>query len=297
MIKKAAEYIRIPKKLFYGVLIVAVVGGVLWSIKPSYIPVDLGSVQTGEFKQVIIDEGVTYFKERHMISAPADGITPKLSLEAGDPVKKGQVLIEFFWDTNFKVKSPVDGYVLRVFEKDKRHITRGTPILEVGDPESLEIQSMLLSEEVIRVKEGQKALITNWGKDEPLEAEVSRIEPAAKEEVSALGVKEKRVKVHMDITSPKEKWKGLGDGFRVEVSVVTDEVPEARLLPVGALFSNDGEPAVYVFKNNKLHLTPVKIGAQNRDFAQLETDLPEGTQVVLYPGGALEDQQKAKVRK
>lgn len=296
MIKKAAEYIRIPKKLFYGLLFVVIAAAVVWSLKPQYTPVDLGVVQRGDFQQVIVDEGVTYFKERHMISAPADGITPKLNLEAGDPVKKGQVLIEFFWDTNFKVKSPVDGYILQVFEKDKRHIMRGTPILEVGNPNSLEIQSMLLSEEVISVKEGQKVRITNWGKDQPLQARVSRIEPTAKEEVSALGVKEKRVKVHMEITSPKELWQGLGDGYRVEVSVITDEVKDARLLPVGALFSNEGQPAVYIYRDKKIHLTPVEVGAQNREFARLKTDLPEGTQVVLYPGGALEDRQNAKVR-
>ncbi len=296
MIKKAVEYVRIPKKIFYGVFISVIVIGTLWGLRPKYVPVDLGVIQKGNFTQVVIDEGVTYFKERYLISAPADGITPKLNLESGDLVKKGQVLIEFFWDTNFKLKSPVDGYVLQVFEKDKRHIMRGAPILEVGNPESLEVQSMLLSEEVIRVKNGQKVIVTNWGKEQSLEGKVSRIEPVAKEETSALGVKEKRVKVHIEITSPKSLWKGLGDGFRVEVSVITNEIKDTMLLPVGALFSDNGQPAVYVFKNNKIHLTPVEIGAQNRNFIQLKTNLPEDTQVVLYPGGTLKDQQKVKAR-
>jgi HlyD family secretion protein len=39
--------------------------------------------------------------------------------------------------------------------------------------------------------------------------------------VSALGVEEQRVNVIIDITSPREQWSALGDGFRVGVRIVT----------------------------------------------------------------------------
>ncbi len=297
MTKKYAEYIRIPRKLFYVFLVSGIVALIYWSLRPEFAPVDLGEVSKGTFRQVIVDEGVSYFKNRYTISAPADGITPNLNIEVGDRVQKGEVIFKFLWDRGFEMKSPVSGFVLRVFEKDRRHVVRGTPILEVGDPNSLEIHSKILSEEVIDVKVGQKVIVSNWGKEEPLEAEVIKIEPTAEEEVSALGVKEQRVNVHMKLTSKKELWQELGDGFRVEVSIIVNEVNEAKLIPVGALFSSDGQPAVYVYRDKKVHLTPVQIGHQNREFAQLQSDLFPGTQVVLYPGSSLNDGDKATPRK
>tara|TARA_Y100000590_G_scaffold457256_1_gene609507 strand:+ start:4803 stop:5693 length:891 start_codon:yes stop_codon:yes gene_type:complete len=296
MIKKTIEYIRIPKKLFFGVLIGAMILFLVLSLKPKKTPVDLGLVTRGVFQKTIIDEGVTSFKNKFVVTAPADGITPTLKLKAGDMVKKGQILVRFEWDSDFKIKSPLDGDVLRVFEKDRRHVMRGTPILEVGDPRKIEIVAKLLSEEVVDVRVGQKAKITKWGKDQPLDAVVRKIEPSAKEEVSALGVKEQRVKVHLDIITDQSIWKNLGDGFRVEVSIITMEKKNVSLLPIGSLFSDQGKPAVFVVNQNKAHLKHVKVGEQNSEYIELENGVDVGTQVVLYPGSGLKDGVKVQER-
>ncbi|MCB0361938.1 MAG: efflux RND transporter periplasmic adaptor subunit [Bdellovibrionales bacterium] len=296
MIKKAAEYIRIPKKVFFSVLAGIALAITFWSLRPQLTPVDLGLVSEGVFRRSIVDEGITHFKERHIISAPADGITPTIKIEAGDSVEKGKLLFNFLWDHDFPMLSPINGYVLKVFEKDRRHILRGTPILEVGNPQSLEVITKLLSEEVIDVRTGQKAIITNWGKDEPLEAEVIKIEPAAKEEISALGVKEQRVNVYLRMTSDKDLWQNLGDGFRVDVAVITDEIENAKLLPVGALFASEGKPAVFVYQDKKIQLIPVEVGKRNRDFAELKSGMAVNTQVVLYPGSSLRSGDKVKPR-
>ncbi|MCB0378368.1 MAG: HlyD family efflux transporter periplasmic adaptor subunit [Bdellovibrionales bacterium] len=294
MIRKTVEYIRIPKKLFWGIVIGLIVVGSAMALKPKKSPVDMGTVTEGLFQKVIIDEGVSSYKEKHVITAPADGITPTLTLEAGDPVKKGQELVKFEWDSDFKITSPLDGFVLRVFEKDRRHVMRGTPILEVGNPSQVEIIAQILSEEVVEVQVGQKATISKWGGDQDLQAVVYKIEPSAKEEVSALGVKEQRVGVYLNITTDKSVWRSLGDGFRVEVAIVTDEKPKAKLLPIGALFSDQGKPAVFVIENKKIQIHPVEVLARNRQFALLDGDLPVGTQVVLYPGSTLKPGDKIR---
>lgn len=191
----------------------------------------------------------------------------------------------------------MDGFILQVFEKDRKHVVRGTPILEVGSPESVEIIAAYLSEEVLNIKKGQKALITNWGGDKPLSATVSEIEPQAREEISALGVKEKRVNVHLDILTDRMHWKSLGDGFRVEVSILVNEIPNVLLIPIGSLFSKDGQPAIFVIENDQLKLTPVEIGDRNQEFALLlSQNLQENVKVVLYPGSTLKNGDKIKVR-
>jgi HlyD family secretion protein len=50
---------------------------------------------------------------------------------------------------------------------------------------------------------------------------VSRVEPSAFTKVSALGAEEQRVNVLIDFTSAPERWKALGDGYRVGVRIVT----------------------------------------------------------------------------
>ena len=289
MIKKAAEYIRIPKKIFYPTLAIVVIAAVTWNMRPQTTPVDIVSIEVGIFKRIVEEEGYTYFKDRHTLSAPTDGVTPALKWEVGDAVKKDQTLVEFLWDSTYYLKSPIDGVVLKVFEKDRRNVPRGTPLIEVGDPNSIEIHSKVLSEEVVDIKKGQKAQLKNWGKDFPLEAEVVRIEPSAQEVVSALGVKEQRVIVHLKILTEREKWKSLGDQFRLDLDIITDEVNDAKLLPVAALVSQETQPSVYVFKNKKISLTPIEIGMKNQTFAVLQSDLPVGTQVVIYPGSQLKD--------
>ena len=269
---------------------------VAFSIRPQSTLVDAVTVGMGTFQKTVVDEGVTAFKVKRVITAPADGITPTLSLKAGDKVKKGQVLAVFEWDRDFKMKSPIDGYVLRIFEKDRRHVPRGTPILEVGSPESLEIVAELLSEEVVDVRVGMKASITQWGKDFPLEATVRKVERSAQEKVSALGVREQRVKVYLDIVTKRSRWEGLGDGYRVEVSIVTSELSDVPKIPIGTLISDQGKPAVFLIESQRIVLQTLEIADRNQNFVVPKGDFFKGKSLVLYPGSGLSEGDRVKIR-
>ena len=83
-------------------------------------------------------------------------------------------------------------------------------------------------------------MIEHWGGPKPLQGRVRLVEPGAFTKVSALGVEEQRVWVVIDLASPYEQWAALGDGFRVDVSVVVQEIEDALLIPIGALTRRDG---------------------------------------------------------
>jgi hypothetical protein len=57
--------------------------------------------------------------------------------------------------------------------------------------------------------------IENWGGQGTLKGRVRRIEPMSFTKVSTLGVEEQRVNVLVDIVSPPEQWRGLGDAYQV----------------------------------------------------------------------------------
>lgn len=296
MIRKTVEYIRIPKKLFYAIIIGSLVAMGFKMIKPTEQLVDLTTIQEGLFQKTIVDEAMTEYSEKQIITAPADGITPKLLYKEGNLVKTGMVLGYFKWDREIPIKAPFHGYILKIFEKDERHVPRGTPLLEIGDPSELVVIARLLSEEVVDVKLGQRAIISKWGKNQNLDAVVTKIEKAAEEEVSALGVKEQRVKVHLKITTDREVWKALGDGYKVEVAIITEQKENVLLLPISTLFSFEGKPAIYTVKDNKAKLTFIEVGEKNKNFAELKTKLSEGAKVIQYPGPSLGDGVKVKSR-
>lgn len=56
-----------------------------------------------------------------------------------------------------EVRAPVAGVVLRVFQESEGVVQAGTPLLELGDPASLEVVVDLLSTDAVRVARGAEA--------------------------------------------------------------------------------------------------------------------------------------------
>ena len=71
----------------------------------------------------------------------------------------------------------------------------GQPLLEIGDTQSLEIVTDVLSSDAIKVKPGMQVVFNRWGGEEPLQGQVRTVEPVGFTKVSALGVEEQRVLV------------------------------------------------------------------------------------------------------
>lgn len=59
---------------------------------PRPVSVELASVVRGPFRQTVNEEGKTRAREKYEVSAPLVGILERISLEPGDPVKKGALL-------------------------------------------------------------------------------------------------------------------------------------------------------------------------------------------------------------
>jgi HlyD family secretion protein len=91
------------------------------------------------------------------------------------------------------VRSPVSGRVLRILNESEGVVAAAAPLIEVGDPQRLEIVVDLLSTDAVRVEGGQKVLVEGWGGSKPLAGVVRRVEPFGFTKVSALGVEEQRV--------------------------------------------------------------------------------------------------------
>lgn len=187
------------------------------------------------------------------------------------------------------LRSPASGVVLRVLQESETPVAAGTPLVEIGNPADLEIVSDLLSTEAVRVKPGLTALITDWGGDRTLKARVRLVEPAGFTKVSALGVEEQRVKVRLDFQEGEHGARKLGDGYRVEVSVITSEQRGVLKVPTSALFRSGDRWTVFVVRNGRAARTNVRIGLRNAVEAEVTSGLEEGEAVIVHPGDTVED--------
>ncbi|WP_457814247.1 HlyD family efflux transporter periplasmic adaptor subunit (plasmid) [Sinorhizobium medicae] len=185
------------------------------------------------------------------------------------------------------VTAPVSGVVLQVMRRSEGVVEAGTPLLDIGDPTDLEIVVNFLSEDAVRIRPGQRAIITDWG-GEDLNAVVRRIEPFGQTQVSALGIEEQRVDVILDFADPTESWRSLGHGYRVDVQVILFE-GEVLKLPLGALFRQGEEWAVFVAAEGRAGLRPVAVSQRNSLAVEIREGLVPGERVILYPSDRIKD--------
>ncbi|MFO1022140.1 MAG: HlyD family efflux transporter periplasmic adaptor subunit [Planctomycetales bacterium] len=193
----------------------------------------------------------------------------------------------------YEIRSPINGKVLRVLQESTAVVNAGTQLLEIGDPDNLEIVVDVLSQDGVKIRPGSRMLLEQWGGEQPLEARVRLVEPSAFTKISALGVEEQRVNVIADFVDPPEKRRTLGDGFRVEAKVIIWESPDVLTVPTNALFRIGSDWGVYTTGNGEAHLLKVDIGHRNALQAEVLAGLNENQRVVIYPSDKLRD--KAKV--
>jgi HlyD family secretion protein len=201
----------------------------------------------------------------------------------------------------FTLQSPVNGSVLRVMQQSESIVALGAPLLEIGDTKNMEIVAELLTTDALQAAPGTPVKIERWGGTGILEGRVRRVEPAAFTKVSALGVEEQRVNVLIDITSPYEKWKALGDGFRVNVRIITLAKNNVLRIPVSTVFPDvvSDQPnamAVFMVADGKAKLVPVAVGARNGVDAWITSGLQTGDQVIMYPGNTVKNGVRVTAR-
>lgn len=190
-----------------------------------------------------------------------------------------------------EIHAPASGVILEVKQQSEITLPAGTPIMEIGDVEAdLEIVAELLSTDAVRVQEGARVIIDNWGGPGTLEGVLRRIEPLGFTKYSALGVEEQRVRVVVSFTEPAETRAGLGHGFRVEIRVVVWDEPDALVIPSSSLFRDGAEWAVFrVSESGNAEKTRVGVAANNGVNAAISEGLAEGDKIILYPSASIED--------
>lgn len=187
-----------------------------------------------------------------------------------------------------QIHAPVTGQVLRLIKESEAVVQAGTPLIDIGNPQDLEIVAELLSTDAVQVRRGQAVHIDGWG-GASIEGRVKRIEPAGFLKVSALGIEEQRVRTIIDVTDPPSQWQTLGHDYRVVVHVVTWKAANVLTVPIGALFRANDKWAVFRNDAGRARTVEIVTGHRNNRVAEVLFGLSERDQVVVHAGDRVND--------
>jgi HlyD family secretion protein len=187
------------------------------------------------------------------------------------------------------IQAPVNGRVLKIYRESEGVVQSGEPLIDIGDPENLEVKVEVLSADAVKIKPGTSVLFERWGGNSNLSGKVRVVEPAGFTKISSLGVEEQRVLVIVDITSSPQSGESLGDGYRLEASFIIWEGKDILQVPASALFRSQEGWAVFVVKNNRALKREVKVGQRTGLAAEILSGLTEGEEVISHPDNSIED--------
>ncbi len=73
-------------------LLLAAATGIVWSLMPRPVPVELAVVTKGRFVATVEEDGKTRIRERYVVAAPLTGRLTRVGLKAGDQVRADDVI-------------------------------------------------------------------------------------------------------------------------------------------------------------------------------------------------------------
>lgn len=196
------------------------------------------------------------------------------------------------------VRAPASGEVFTVISESEGVIAEGTPLVTLGNPDTIEVVVDLLSREAVRVKPGDRVTITQWGGPDPLVGKVERIEPFGRLKISALGIEEQRVNVIIGFSGKSARDAArLGHGYQVDATIELWRADDALRVPIGALFRGpDGEWQLFAIEAGRARLTTVGLDHINDEYAEVTSGLDEGALVIVNPDTSLEDGMRVTSR-
>ena len=186
------------------------------------------------------------------------------------------------------VMAPISGSVLALRHESEGVVASGTPLLEIGDADDVEVIADFLSHLAVQVKPGANVMVEAWG-GEPLPGKVRLVEPKGFTKFSALGIEEQRVNIIIDFDKNSEASKRIGHGFRVEPRIVLSHQESVLRVPTSAIFREEGVWSVFAINQGVAELKYIELGAMNDDYAEVLSGIQDGVEIILYPSEKLQD--------
>lgn len=177
-----------------------------------------------------------------------------------------------------EIRSPIAGTVAWIWANPGMKVQAGQSIGSIFDNSRMNLNIMIDELDVVNVREGQEATIT-------VEALPGKSWKARVLRVDMMGHTEggfAQYGCFLEVEGTGE----LKPGMTANVSIFVDEKKDVLLIPIEAVYEEDGEARVDVLTDNGPQSVPVKIGLCNDRWAEVLAGLEEGQ--VVITGSSLE---------
>jgi HlyD family secretion protein len=192
------------------------------------------------------------------------------------------------------VCSSIKGIVLTKEADKGQAVYPGSLLCEIGDYDSAYIKAGVLVEDIRKIKDGQKSIISgDVLNDNEIYGEIYYIAPKAESRVSSLGVEQQRIEVRIKFDNSSLKLK---PGYTLDIDIAAKEKQGALIIPDKAVFEMDGKDSVFVVSKGKLVLRSIETGIENDDYIEVVTGLTEGELIVVEPDSKLKPGKRVKFK-
>lgn len=262
-------------------------------VKEKPIPVESTKITRADFEERFKTDGIFKAKKITRIFARASGDLEEVDFKVGQHIKKNELITRLHWDFIENIKSPLDGVVAKIWRDSAGPIIRGEAILDIFDPESLQIEAEVLTSDALRMPPHAPVIITGLGDQPPLIGSIHSISRAGFKKVSALGIEEEKTLVYINIKPKKDN--AFGDTFHAELDVLISRKENVLQVPLACLFKVGDSWAVYTIKNNRAKKKFISITEKNESMAILGSEkkeddpVIENELVVLYPSDKIQE--------
>ncbi len=93
----------------------------------------------------------------------------------------------------------------------------------------------------------------------------------------------------IEFVGKSAQWRKLGHGFRVQLRIVVWQKDDAVRVPVGSLFRNGGDWAVFTVEDGIASQRNIRIGQRNAEYAEILEGISNGDAVIRHPSDRIAD--------
>ncbi len=256
------------------------------------LPVKTVQASVGEIEDYIRISGNVQAASTVSVMPDVAGEVTVLNVRPGDYVQKNATLAKVdpsrpgVTYTLSPVTSPIAGTVTDVLAEVGETVSSSVPIVQIGQLNSLEIQTFVSERYVNRVELGQRARIKLAAlPDTTLQARVSEISPVVNENTRTM-----EVTLSFDSSTV-----GVKAGMLAEVTLVIEKKSEVVLTSEESIFERHGKEYVFVVQTGRVSMRAIESGIRSEGKVEIISGVETGEQIVVSGGTRLADGAPVKV--
>ncbi|MCK4776268.1 MAG: efflux RND transporter periplasmic adaptor subunit [Candidatus Krumholzibacteria bacterium] len=182
-----------------------------------------------------------------------------------------------------KVKAPFGGVVTLRYIELGQNLNVASQVFQLVDPDPLLIRTYLPENEIAEIEVGQKVSVEpDSDPDNPFYGKIIRIAPDVDDRTGTVKV------------TAETHAKALPGSF-ARVKIITDTRQAKLTIPRRGIVADAGELYVFVAEGDTVRKSPIQIGYQDEDYAEVLHGVENGDSVVVVGVGGLRTGTKIKV--